>query len=84
MDYARKACAIALKNEPVLEKGVSDRVLGDAFLSSGRPREALECYERAMPLLESAHDDEDLMLARAGAQQAAHKLGPDTGEEKAY
>ncbi len=75
LDYARKAHAVAERFDPGLELGVAERVLGDSLLAGGFPKEAYDCFARAMPLLESSRDDEDLKLARKGHLEARQALG---------
>jgi len=77
LDYARQARAAGENFEPAFETGVTERVLGDAFLACGLPREARECFTRAITLLENMRDAEDLALARKGHEQAVRSLGSE-------
>jgi predicted ATPase/class 3 adenylate cyclase/Tfp pilus assembly protein PilF len=70
METARDAIAMIDRLDPGLERGVCERVLGDAFLALGRPLEASLSYDRALPILESARDEEDLALVKKARERA--------------
>jgi non-specific serine/threonine protein kinase len=74
LESALKARDTAMRLESGLELGLSERVLGDALLASGLAEEARDGYARAIRILESSHEKEDLVLARIGHQAAVHML----------
>jgi hypothetical protein len=52
-----------------LERGVSYRVLGDAWLALSSVERARQCYEQSIPLLADAGETEDLARAQRGLSQ---------------
>jgi tetratricopeptide (TPR) repeat protein len=69
LEYAQKAWQIAQDTGLGFELGISCRVMGDAWLALGDPGQARAWFERSIPLLEEAQENEELAKAHHGLEQ---------------
>ena len=53
-----------------VDLGVSYRAQGEAWLALGEMVQAQTYFERSIPLLEEAREDEELEKAKSGLEQA--------------
>ena len=74
LDHASIAHKVAQDSGAASELGTGCRVLGDVWLRLGRFEEARACFERGIPLLQEAHETEELAKAARGREQAARHL----------
>ncbi|MBA7646699.1 Photosystem I assembly protein Ycf3 [subsurface metagenome] len=70
LKYAQNALQEVQDIGTGIELGVSYRVLGEVWLTSGKPDKARDFFERSIPLLEVARDNEELEKARKGYEKA--------------
>jgi tetratricopeptide (TPR) repeat protein len=69
LKYAEAALSSAEQSGGQLERGVSHRVLGDAWLALSQIGRARLAYEQSIPLLSSAGEPEELANAQRGLMQ---------------
>ncbi|MEX2535155.1 MAG: protein kinase [Trueperaceae bacterium] len=74
-----------------VERAMSSRVLGEIHLALDRPAEARRWFETAMPPLQEAREEEELIKARRGLETAQARLEaedlapePESEHEKAF
>jgi len=70
LEYAQQAWQVAQDAGLGAELGISCRVLGDVWLALAEPDQAKVWFERSIPLLEQACEDEELVKARRGLGRA--------------
>ncbi len=70
LEYAQNALQEVQDIGTGIELGVSCRVLGDVWLASGKPDKARDFFERSIPLLVEARDNEELEKARKGHKRS--------------
>lgn len=70
LQYAQDAEQMAQDTDSSVDLGVSYRALGQAWLALGEMAQAQTWFERSIPLLEEAREDEELEKAESGLKQA--------------
>ena len=66
MEHGQAAQRIAEESTAAAELGVSYRVLGDVWLGLNDLQQARAAFERSLPLLEQAHEEDELRQAQRG------------------
>ena len=70
LEHALAAQRLAQESGSSFELGVSHRVLGDVWFSLHEPEKAKAFFEQSLPLLEEAHEEDELTKARRGYASA--------------
>jgi tetratricopeptide (TPR) repeat protein len=70
LKYAQDAEQMAQDTGSSVDLGVSYRAQGEAWLALGEMAQAQTYFERSIPLLEEAREDEELEKAKSGLEQA--------------
>jgi tetratricopeptide (TPR) repeat protein len=70
LNYAQDAEQMAQDIGSSVDLGVSYRVQGQAWLALGEVKQAQTCFERSIPLLEEAREEEELAKAERWLEQA--------------
>lgn len=78
LEYAIEAHQVAREIGPSFELGIVYRVLGDIWSTLKDQVRAKACFERSIPLLEAAKEDEELTKARLGLKRVLSQLGADS------